>query len=119
MEVDYTGAELRWLGCLSQCPVLTKIFVDGINLHDYTATSLYGENFTKQDRMRAKAANFGIIYGREAKSFKDEFDISMEEAQHIVDSWLNAYPGAKTFLMGLANAVVDGQYVETPFGRRR
>ena len=61
MEVDYSGAELRWLACLSGCPVLTKIFVDGINLHDYTAEALYGKDFTKQDRMRAKEANFGEL----------------------------------------------------------
>lgn len=119
MEVDYSGAELRWLACLSGCPVLTKIFVEGINLHDYTATSLYGEDFTKQDRMRAKAANFGIMYGREAKSFKDEFDISMEEAEAIVRNWLDAYPGAKEFLGMCANSVLQGKYLETPFHRRR
>lgn len=119
MEVDYSGAELRWLACLSKCPILTKIFVDGINLHDYTARGLYGENFTKQDRMRAKAANFGIMYGREAQSFVDEFDISMAEAQAIVDNWLKTYPGASAFLRQLAQAVVKGEYLETPFGRRR
>lgn len=119
MEVDYSGAELRWLACLSGCPILTKIFVDGINLHDYTAEGLYGPNFTKQDRMRAKAANFGIMYGREAQSFVDEFNISLEEAQGIVNNWLKTYPGAKDFLQKLANAVVNGEYLETPFGRRR
>lgn len=119
MEVDYSGAELRWLACLSGCPILTKIFLEDINLHDYTATNLYGPDFTPQDRMRAKAANFGIAYGREAQSFVDEFDISLEEAQAIVDNWLNTYPGARDFLQSCADSVINGSYLETPFGRRR
>lgn len=93
--------------------------MEGRNLHDETATALFGKDFTKQDRMRAKAVNFGIPYGREAGSFVDEFNISKEEAQDMIDKWLDAYPGAKKYLLGLAQAVVDGKYVETPFGRRR
>jgi DNA polymerase-1 len=119
MECDYTGAELRWLSCLSQCPVLKAVFVEGRNLHDETAQGIWGDNYTKQDRMRAKAVNFGIPYGREAKSFVDEFNVSMEEAQKMVDGWMNTYPGAKKYLLWCAEAVTKGYYLETPFGRRR
>lgn len=119
MEVDYSGAELRVLACLSKCPTLTNIFVNGLNLHDETSRMVFGENFTKQDRMRAKALNFGVMYGRGASSLRDEFNIPMEEAQEMVDNWLNSYPGAKKYLEWCANMVVSGKYLETPFGRRR
>lgn len=119
MEVDYSGAELRWLACLSNDKVLKDIFIEGRNLHDETATALFGPNFTKQDRMRAKAVNFGIPYGREAQSLAEEFNISIEEAQEMINNWLNAYPGAKRYLQQCADAVVQGNYLETPFFRRR
>lgn len=118
-EIDYTGAELKWLAHLSNCPVLGDIFEQNRNLHDETSVALYGENFTKQERMRAKAANFGIAYGREARSFKDEFDISMADAQAIVDGWLNKYHGARDYLQWCADQVVAGNFLESPFGRRR
>ena len=119
MEVDYSGAELRVLACLSKCPTLTGIFVNRLNLHDETSRMVFGENFTKQDRMRAKALNFGVMYGRGAASLKDEFNIPLEEAQVMVDNWLNSYPGAKQYLMWCSDMVVAGKYLETPFGRRR
>lgn len=119
MECDYTGAELRWLACLSACPVLTRVFVENRNLHDETAQGIWGDNYTKQDRMRAKAVNFGIPYGREAGSFVDEFNVSLEEAQKMVDGWMNTYPGAKEYLLWCADQVVEGNYLGTPFGRRR
>lgn len=119
MESDYSGAELRWLACLSNCEVLYNVFVNGENLHDKTAISIWGENFTKQDRMRAKAINFGIPYGREWPSFVDEFGVSKEEAQRMVKGWLDTYPGARDYLQWAADAAAKGHYLETPFGRRR
>lgn len=119
MECDYTGAELRWLACLSECPVLLDIFINGKNMHDETVVAIWGENYTKQDRMRAKAVNFGIPYGREEDSFMDEFNISRKEARAMIDGWLNKYYGAKAYLQECADAVVEGKYLETPFGRRR
>lgn len=119
MESDYSGAELRWLACLSKCPVLTKVFVEGRNLHDETSLGIWGPKFTKQDRMRAKAVNFGIPYGREAQSFADEFNISFTEGQKMVDGWMNTYTGAAKYLLWCANAVTEGYFLETPFGRRR
>lgn len=118
-EIDYSGAELRWLAVLSKDENLTRIFVEGINLHDETSRLMYGENFTKQDRMRAKAVNFGIMYGRQAASFKDEFNITMEEAQDLIDRWLNAYPKAKHYLEWCESVVDNGGYLQSPFGNRR
>lgn len=119
MDSDYSGAELRWLACMSECPVLYDIFVNGKKLHDETAKSLFGEDYTSKDKMRAKAVNFGIPYGREAGSFVDEFGMTLYEAQQMIDGWLNKYHGARDFLLYCANAVVKGYYLSTPFGRRR
>lgn len=119
MDSDYGGAELRWLACVSECPVLLDIFRSGKNLHNETAKALWGKDYTPQHKMRAKAVNFGIPYGREAQSFVDEFQITKPEAQKMIDDWLNTYHGARDFLNYCAAAVTKGYYLETPFGRRR
>jgi DNA polymerase-1 len=119
MDSDYSGAELRWLACLSGCPVLTDVFKSGKNLHNETAKALFGENFTPQHKMRAKAVNFGIPYGREAQSIAEEFNIPVSEAQAMIDGWLNKYYGARDYLHWCAEAVTKGYYLQTPFGRRR
>lgn len=118
-EIDYSGAELRWLAFLSKCPILSEVFIEGRNLHIETATALFGPHFTKIQKMRAKAVNFGIPYGREAKSFVDEFNITSEEAHAMIEGWLNNYHGAKDYLQWCADQVSVGKYLETPFGRRR
>lgn len=118
-EIDYSGAELRWLAFLSKCPVLSDVFIAGRNLHTETATALFGPHFSKIQKMRAKAVNFGIPYGREDKSFVDEFSITKEEARAMIDGWLNNYYGARDYLQWCADQVVAGNYLETPFGRRR
>lgn len=119
MEVDYSGAELRWLAFLSGCPVLKDIFINGRNLHKETATALFGHDFTPQQKMRAKAVNFGIPYGRQANSFKEEFNITLEEAQKMIDDWLNKYHGARDYLNWCADQVHLGNYLQTPWGNRR
>jgi DNA polymerase-1 len=118
-EIDYSSAELRWLAFLSKCPVLSDVFISNRNLHVETATELFGPHYTKQEKMRAKAVNFGIPYGREAQSFVDEFNITKEEASRMISGWLNKYHGAKDYLNWCAEQVMLGNYLETPFGRRR
>lgn len=118
-EIDYKSAELRWLAYLSHCPVLREVFIEGKNLHKETATALFGPHYTPQQKMRAKAVNFGIPYGREPQSFVDEFNITKEEAQDMISGWLNKYYGAKKYLDWCAAQVIQGNYLETPFHRRR
>ena len=118
-EIDYSGAELRWLAFLSGDEALLEIFREGRNLHTETATKMFGPHFTKQQKMIAKALNFGIAYGREAPSIADTFNISIEEAQGHIDNWFKAYPGAHRYLEWCADQVVQGNYLETPWGRRR
>ena len=118
-EIDYSGAELRWLAFLSKDETLLEIFKEGRNLHTETATKMFGPHFNKQQKMIAKALNFGIAYGREAPSIADTFNISIEEAQEHIDNWFKAYPGAHDYLEWCAKQVELGKYLETPWGRRR
>lgn len=118
-EIDYSGAELRWLAVMSKDPVLTEIFRSGRNLHVETAKMLFGEHYSKAQKLRAKALNFGIIYGRKAPSIAEEHNIPLEEAQEMMDNWFAGYAGAAEFLHWCDNQVVQGNYMESPFGRRR
>lgn len=118
-EIDYSGAELRWLAVLSKCPVLSEIFHTNRNLHVETAKSLFGENYTKAQKLRAKALNFGIMYGREAKSIAEEHDIPLPEAEKMMADWFKLYYGAANYLHWCDTQVVQGNYMESPFGRRR
>ena len=118
-EIDYSGAELRWLQALSGCQVLRQGFKTDRNLHVETAKSLFGEHFTKAQKLRAKAINFGIAYGRKAQSIAEEFDISLDEAQEMMDNWFALYHGAAKYLRWCDSQVVQGNYMESPFGRRR
>lgn len=118
-EIDYSGAELRWLGVLSKDQVLDRIFRSGRNLHVETAKMLFGEHYTKAQKIRAKALNFGIIYGRKAQSIAEEHNIPLAEAQEMMDNWFRVYPGAAKFLKWCDQQVVQGNYMESPFGRRR
>lgn len=118
-EIDYSGAELRWLAFLSGCPVLSDVFIQDRDLHNETAIALFGENFTKKDRMRAKAVNFGIPYGIGATAIADEHNIPVSEAQEMIDGWNRKYYGAAEYLQWCADQVAEGNYLETLFGRRR
>jgi len=118
-EIDYSGAELRWLAFLSKCPILSEVFMQGRNLHHETATALFGEHYSKKQKMRAKAVNFGIPYGITAPSIADEHNITVDEAQEMIDGWNRKYYGAASYLQWCADQVVQGNYLETPFGRRR
>ena len=118
-EIDYSGAELRWLAVLSKDKNLGDIFRSGRNLHVEVAKALFGEHYTKAQKLRAKALNFGIPYGRKAPSIAEEHNISVAEAQQMMDDWFAAYPGAKEYLEWCDKQVIQGNYLESAFGRRR
>lgn len=120
IKADLSQAELRSLAILSRDPNLGRIYLDALlSLHDEVATELFGPNFNKEQKMRAKAVNFGIVYGREAPSIADEFKIPVSEAQGWIDTWFNRFPQAHEFIMMCRKAAVDGKTLITPFGRQR
>jgi len=120
LEADYNSAELRMLAALSGDVFLTGVFLDDKrNLHDEVSIAMYGQGFTIDQRIRAKAINFGIPYGREAFSIAEEFDIPTLEAQRLIDAWFERAPQAAQFLKKCRRAPLEGRTLITVFGRKR
>ncbi|MCA1799910.1 MAG: hypothetical protein LC687_00325 [Actinobacteria bacterium] len=119
IEADYKGAELRMLAHFSQDPFLIKIFQEGRDLHTEVAIAMYGDGYTKDQRVRAKALNFGLMYGRGAKDLAREFKITMYEAQKMIDMWFERMPEAEKYLKRVRSAVTHGKVLRSPLGRMR
>jgi DNA polymerase-1 len=126
VDVDFASHELRCLAHLSGDPGLIDVFINDRDLHDEVTRSMYGLDKATADpiswteaRIRAKAVNFGIAYGRGASSLAYEFDMPISEAQRLVDSWFEQFPVAKEFLERCRNIPKTGGVLVTPFGRKR
>lgn len=125
LEVDYSQAELRSLAALSLCKDLMEIFITGKDLHNEFTQFLFGDGWTREDKMAAKTVNFGIPYGREAPSIAADPDlnrgrnISVEEAQSWIDGWSRRFPGAWKFIGECRLAPIRGQTITTCFGNKK
>ena len=119
VEMDYSQAELRVLAELSQDDFLMKCYLEGRDLHHEMAITFYGEGYTKDQRVRAKAVNFGIAYGRGPDSIAKEHKIPYSEAVGVVRSWYKRAPQAGAFINKCRQAPVLRRTLVTPFGRRR
>lgn len=119
IEADYKGAELRVLAYLSGDKALTQVFVDGRDPHVEVAIELYGKDFTDDQKIRAKAVNFGIAYGRTEFSLAREYNISLNEALAMIDKWSHMYPQAWQYLLQCDEDARTGKVLVTPFGRKR
>jgi DNA polymerase-1 len=120
LEADYNMAELRMLAALSGDRFLTGVFLDDKrNLHDEVSVAMYGADYTGDQRIRAKAINFGIPYGRKAFSVAEEHDMSVSEAQRLIDAWFARAPEAAQFLKRQRAAPSEGRTLVTVFGRKR
>lgn len=119
IEFDYSQIELRLLAHFSKDPFLLGVYRDERDLHTEVAIAMYGDNYTEDERMRAKAVNFGIAYGRGADSIADEYGISVEEGQRIIDEWRGRMPQAAAFIKQTRQAVLRGRTMTSVFGRRR
>ena len=119
IEADYKGAELRVLAYLSGDKSLTQVFVDGRDPHVEVAIELYGKDFTDDQKIRAKAVNFGIAYGRTEFSLAREYNISLNEALAMIDKWSHMYPQAWEYLLQCDEDARTGKVLVTPFGRKR
>jgi uracil-DNA glycosylase family 4 len=130
VKADLNQAELRSLAILSGDDYLLSVYAAGSTrkLHHETAEEFYpgwtarGRDSTylgKEQIIRAKAVNFGIVYGRQAPSIAEEYRISTREAQQFIDRWANRSPKAWAFMTKCRNAPVLGQNLITVFGRRK
>lgn len=119
---DYSQIELRLLAHFSRCPVLLAAFRNGEDIHTRTAAEVFGVPplmVTPEMRRRAKAVNFGIIYGQTAFGLAAQLDIPKQEAQAYIDSYFQRYAGVREFIEQTIAEVRRTGYTRTLFGRRR
>ena len=122
LAVDYSQIELRLLAHLSSDEHLVRAFNEGEDFHAETAARVFGvpvSEVTPDLRSRAKAVNFGIVYGQQAYGLSQSLHISMAEARDMIDRYYEAYPGVRTFLDNVVARAKQTGYAETMYGRRR
>ncbi len=119
---DYSQIELRLMAKLSGEPALLDAYARGEDVHKVTAAAVAGipvEEVTRQQRERAKATNFGIMYGLSAYGLSEQVGIPVDEARAFIEAYFAKYPAVRGFRdQVIAQATQDG-YVTTLFGRRR
>ena len=122
ISADYSQVELRILAHVSEEKTLLAAFERGDDIHAITAAEVLGKpigELTKDERNRAKAVNFGIIYGISAFGLSDQLDISREEAADYIERYLSRFPAVQAFIQEtVAQAETVGE-VRTLMGRRR
>lgn len=121
LSADYSQIELRVLAHVADIPQLKKAFADGLDIHAMTASEMFGVPIKGMDsavRRRAKAINFGIIYGISAFGLANQLSISREEAGDYIKTYFSRFPGIKTYMDETRKFARDKGYVETIFGRR-
>lgn len=122
LAVDYSQIELRLLAHLSRDEHLVRAFNEGEDFHAETAARVFGvpvSEVTPDLRSRAKAVNFGIVYGQQAYGLSQSLHISMVEARDMIDRYYEAYPGVRMFLDSVVARAKQTGYAETMYGRRR
>ena len=122
IDADYSQIELRLLAHISQDENMIAAFRDGVDIHTSTAATVFGvptAAVTPEMRKKAKAVNFGILYGIGAFSLSDDLGVSRAEAQEFIDRYLASYPAIDAYLKDVIRMGYENGYVTTLFGRRR
>ncbi len=121
VSADYSQIELRVLAHIADIPQLRKAFEDGLDIHAMTASEMFGvpvEGMPGEVRRRAKAINFGIIYGISAFGLANQLGISREEAGAYIKTYFERFPGIRDYMDATKKFAHEHGYVETIFGRR-
>ncbi|MDP9838491.1 DNA polymerase-1 [Neorhizobium huautlense] len=121
VSADYSQIELRVLAHVAEIPQLTKAFEDGIDIHAMTASEMFGvpvEGMPGEVRRRAKAINFGIIYGISAFGLANQLSIERSEAGDYIKKYFERFPGIRDYMDSTKAKAREDGYVETIFGRR-
>jgi DNA polymerase-1 len=121
VSADYGQIELRLLAHIAEIPQLAKAFADGIDIHALTASEMFGvpvQGMPAEVRRRAKAINFGIIYGISAFGLAAQLGISREEAGAYIKTYFERFPGIRDYMEATKKACRDRGYVTTIFGRK-
>ena len=121
-DADYSQIELRVLAALADDEVMIKTFAEGRDIHTETAASVFGlppEWVDADTRRKAKAVNFGIVYGIGAFSLAKDIGSSVAEAKKYIEDYLNHFSGVKKYMDDVVNSAKASGYAVTYFGRRR
>ncbi len=121
ISADYSQIELRLLAHIADIPALKKAFAEGIDIHAMTASEMFGvpvQGMPSDVRRRAKAINFGIIYGISAFGLANQLGIPREEASAYIKKYFERFPGIRAYMDATKAACKAQGYVETLFGRK-
>lgn len=121
-DADYSQIELRVLAALAGDEVMIKTFAEGRDIHTETAASVFGlppEWVDADTRRKAKAVNFGIVYGIGAFSLAKDIGSSVAEAKKYIEDYLNHFSGVRKYMDDVVNSAKASGYAVTYFGRRR
>ena len=122
VDADYSQIELRLLAHIACDPVMLKAFERGDDIHSVTASQVFGvppEEVTTIMRSRAKAVNFGIVYGISSFSLANDIGVMPREAKDYIDNYLEKYAGVRDYMSEIIASAKKLGYVATLFGRRR
>ena len=121
VSADYSQIELRLLAEIADIPVLKQAFRDGLDIHAMTASEMFGvpiKDMPSEVRRRAKAINFGIIYGISAFGLANQLGIAREEASAYIKKYFERFPGIRAYMNSTRDFCRSHGYVETLFGRK-
>ena len=121
VSLDYSQIELRILACIADIPALKQAFRDGLDIHAMTASQMFGVPIEGMDpaiRRRAKAINFGVIYGISAFGLSNNLRIPQAEAKAFIDAYFERFPGIRAYMDRTKEIAKRQGHVETLFGRR-
>ena len=121
-SADYSQIELRVMAHLSDDENMIEAFREGYDIHAATAAKIYKENIddvTRDQRTKAKRANFGIIYGITVFGLAERLDISRDEAKQLIDGYFETFPKVKEYMEKAKETAQQKEYVETLFKRKR
>jgi DNA polymerase-1 len=122
LSADYSQIELRIFAHLAQDEAMIQAFRRGEDIHAYTASLMYGvplPEVTEEMRYRAKAVNFGIIYGQQAYGLSNQLKISISEAESFLQQYFARYPAVKRYMEESVSRAEEAGFVTTLFNRRR
>ncbi|MBO5214255.1 MAG: DNA polymerase I [Clostridia bacterium] len=122
VDADYSQIELRILSHIADDKAMQQAFIDGEDIHTATASQVFDlpmEMITPELRRRAKAVNFGIVYGIGDYSLGQDLHVSRKEAKQYIESYLETYTGVRDFMKDIVEFGKEHGYVETVFHRRR
>ena len=122
VDADYSQIELRVLSHIADDQTMQDAFVSGMDIHTVTASQVFKtpvENVTPLQRSRAKAVNFGIVYGISEFSLAEDIGVSRYEAKEYIENYLAHYHGVRAYMKDVVQQATDCGYTKTIYGRKR